>query len=80
MNHTYNNSGYKWNPQEVIDLYMLYITVTGPGQYKINSNIFFLCFNLTFNKFLINTREKQELAGFGPRTSGLLAFSCPTEP
>ena len=23
LNHTYNNIGYKWTPQEVIDLYML---------------------------------------------------------
>ena len=23
LNHTYNNNGYKWTPQEVIDLYML---------------------------------------------------------
>ena len=29
LNHTYNNSGYKWNPPEVIDVYMLYITTNG---------------------------------------------------
>ena len=23
LNHTYNNIGYKWTPQKVIDLYML---------------------------------------------------------
>ena len=63
------NSGYKWTPQEVIDLYMLYITVRGPGQYNTNSNIFF-----------INTRENQELPEVKPGTSGLLAFGCPTEP
>ena len=26
-------------------------------------NIFFLCFDLSFIKFLVNTREKQELPG-----------------
>ena len=41
---------------------------------------FFLCFDLSFIKFLINTREKQELSGVEPGTSGLLAFGCPTEP
>ena len=74
------NNGYKWTPQEVIDLYMLYITVRGPGQYNTNSNIFFVCFDLSFIKFLINTREKQELPGVEPGTSGLLAFGGPTEP
>ena len=29
------------------------------GQYNINSNIFVLCFDLSFIKFLINTREKK---------------------
>ena len=52
----------------------------GPGQYNTNSNTFFLCFDLSFIKFLINTREKQELSGVEPGTSGLLAFGCPTEP
>ena len=41
---------------------------------------FFLCFDLSFIKFLINIREKQELPGDESRTSGLLAFGCPTEP
>ena len=68
LNRTYNNIGYKWTPQEVIDLYMLNITVRSPGQYivfvyKTNSNIFFLVFYFSFIKFLINTREKQELSG-----------------
>ena len=44
LNHTYNNSGYKWTPQEVIDLYMLYINVRSPGQYKTKSNISVLVF------------------------------------
>ena len=48
--------------------------------YKTNSNIIFLCFDLSFIKFLINTREKQELSGVEPGTSGLLAFGSPTEP
>ena len=33
------------------------------GQYNANSNILLLCFNLSFIKFMINTREKQELPG-----------------
>ena len=37
-------------------------------------------FDLSFIKFLINTREKQELPGKEPGTSGLQAFGCPTEP
>ena len=41
---------------------------------------FFLCFDLSFIKFFINTRENQELPGVEPGTSGLLAFGCPTEP
>ena len=41
---------------------------------------FFLCFDLLFIKFFINTREIQELPGVEPGTSGLLAFGCPTEP
>ena len=40
----------------------------------------FLCFDLSCIKFLINTREKQELPGVEPGTYGLLAFGCPTEP
>ena len=43
------------------------------GQYNTNSNIFFLFFDLSFIKLLINTREKP---GFQPGTSGLLDFSC----
>ena len=26
MNHTYNTSGYKWTPQEVIDMYIVQYT------------------------------------------------------
>ena len=47
------------------------------GQYNTNSNNFFLCFDLLFIKFLINKREKQELPGVEPGTSGLLAFAKP---
>ena len=43
-------------------------------QYNTISNIFFLCFDLPFIKFLIITREKQELSGFESGTSSLLAF------
>ena len=50
------------------------------GQYNTNSNFFFLCFDLSFIKFLINTREKQELPGVELVTSGLLFVVCPTEP
>ena len=39
-----------------------------------------LCFDLSFIKFLINTREKQELSGVELGTSDLLASGCPTEP
>ena len=49
------------------------------GQYNTNSNIFFLCFDLYFIIFLINTREKQELSGVETGTSGLLDFGCTTE-
>ena len=52
----------------------------GPGQYNTNSNILFLCMYSMFVKFLINTREKQELPGVEPGTSDLQAFGCPTEP
>ena len=38
-----------------------------------------LSFDLSFIKFLINTREKQEMPGVKPGTSGLLDFGCPTE-
>ena len=52
--------------------------------YKDNTKqivtFFFLCFDLSFIKFLINTREKQELSGVESGTSELLAFGCPTEP
>ena len=58
---------------------MLQITVRGPGHYNTNSNIFFFGFDLLFIKFLINTREKQELPEVVPKTSGLLVFDCPTE-
>ena len=51
-----------------------------PGQYNTNSNIVFFSFDLSLNKFLINTREKQELPGVEPGTSGLLEFGCTTEP
>ena len=50
----------------------------GPGQYNTNSNIILL--DLSFIKFLINTREKQELPGVELGTSGLIVFGCPTEP
>ena len=56
----------------------------GPGQYNTNSGIFFFCFDLSFIlKFLINTREIQELLRVEPGTSadavshGLLDFDCP---
>ena len=52
----------------------------GLGQYNTNSNIFILCFDFDFIKFLINTREKQELPGVELGTSGLLDFGCTTEP
>ena len=48
-------------------------------EWLYNTNIS-LYFDLSFIKFLINTREKQELPGVGPGTSGLLAFGFPTEP
>ena len=54
--------------------------VRGPVQYNTRSNLLFLCFDLSFIKFLINTREKQELPGVEPGTYFLLAFGCPTEP
>ena len=38
------------------------INVRGPLQYKTKSNIFVLCFDLLFIKFLINTREKTRTA------------------
>ena len=81
LNHTYNNSGYKWIPQEVID--MLNNCEDPRTIYLYTKQIvtfFFLCFDLSIIKFLINTREKQELSGVEPGTSGLLAFGCPTEP
>ena len=59
---------------------MLLTSARVPGQYKINSNSLFLCFDLSCIKFLINTREKQELPGIEYGTSVLLAFSCLTEP
>ena len=39
-----------------------------------------MCFDISFIKLLINTREIQELPGVEPWISGLLAFGCPTEP
>ena len=51
----------------------------GPRTIQTNSNIF-LCFDLLFIKFLINTRDKQYLPGVEPGTSDLLAFGCPAEP
>ena len=65
------------DPQEVIDVYMLSIIVRFPGQYNTKSNILLLCFDLSFIKFFINTREKQELPGVGPGTSGLLSLDVP---
>ena len=57
--------------------------MVGPaGQYNTNSTMcVLLCFDLSLlNKFLINTREKQELAGIVLGTSGLLDCGCSTEP
>ena len=42
------------------------ITMSDPGQYNTNSNIFFLCYDLSIIKFLINTREKQKHLGVVP--------------
>ena len=37
------------------------MTVRGPGQYNRNSNTVVSCFDFSFIKFFINTREQQEL-------------------
>ena len=47
-----------------------------PGQYNTNSNFLFLCFDLSFIKFLMNTRTVWSRT----ETSDLLAFGYPTEP
>ena len=63
LNYTYNNSGYKWTPQEVI---LVHVINNCEGPRTIQKQIvtfFFLCFDISFIKFLINTREKQELPG-----------------
>ena len=51
----------------------------GTRKIKLVKNILFY-FDISFIKFLINTREKQELPGVEYGTSCLLAFGCPTEP
>ena len=52
----------------------------GPGQYNTNSKKNFSCVLIYRIKFLINTREKQELSGVELGTYCLLAFGCPTDP
>ena len=44
----------------------------GPRQYNTNRKKNVLCFDLSFIKFLINIREKQELPGVEAGKSGLL--------
>ena len=45
----------------------------GPQTIQIVT-FFFLCFDLSFIKFVINTREKRELPGVEPGTSDLLFY------
>ena len=64
-------------PREVIDSFMLYITVRGPAQYNINSNHFFtLVFLFIVFKFSINATENKNRpeSNTGPLTC--LFYTC----